>query len=212
MALFARFKLSRRIVSSMVGSVFAGMSGFLFTSTALAGPFGFNLKDSRKPAEAYRSCEKVDGTIFNFACTTAPKPHPAMEVYLIRFIEDVGICRVRGATSDILDDGSGRSLRLLTDRIADQIKRKYGEWGYQFDEIDDSSIFSGLTYWMYSLERGERSYGYAWFSRDLSTEHRNSIDHISLEARALNSNTGFIMVNFTTPLENACEKSLSDVF
>ena len=69
----------------MTGILFAGMAGFLCASAAMAGPFGFDLEDSRKPSGVYSFCEETGrGKFFNYECTTAPKAHPDMESYRVR--------------------------------------------------------------------------------------------------------------------------------
>ena len=186
--------------------------GVVFAGAAAAGPFGFDLKSSVEPSQVYSFYSKIDSSWLNFECTIAPKPHPEMQYYYMRFVKDVGVCVVRGAGIDIPDDGSGSSLRFYTDLIADQLKHKYGQWGYKYNELNDDSIFyQPSSSWMSQLERGERSYLYVWSSSDLPVEHQNSIDHIILEATAENSKTGWFYIDFTTPLDDACQKAMSDV-
>ncbi|KKZ11351.1 MAG: hypothetical protein TQ37_07270 [Candidatus Synechococcus spongiarum 15L] len=200
-------------MTGVAGAALIGVCpGLLFAGAAAAGPFGFDLKSSVEPSQVYSFCSKIDSSWLNFECTIAPKPHPEMQYYYMRFVKDVGVCVVRGVGIDIPDDGSGSSLRFYTDLIADQLKHKYGQWGYKYDELNDDSIFyQPSSSWMSQLERGERSYLYVWSSSDLPVEHQNSIDHIILEATAENGKTGWFYIDFTTPLDDACQKAMSDV-
>ena len=204
----------RLTTAGLTGAIWAtliGSAGLLFAGAAIAGPFGFDLKSSVEPSRAYRLCSKGDGS-WNYECITAPKPHPEMDFYLVRFVKDVGVCGVRGVSMDIPDDGSGSNLRGHADYIANQLKHKYGQWSDKVDWLDNDSVFDELPYWMFSLSRGERYYGYRWSSTDLPIEHRSSIDEIVLWTVAENKSAGWFVVEFTTPLEDACEKAMSDVF
>ena len=195
--------------------VCGGISGLLLTSAAMAGPFGFDLEDPRKPSEAYRFCENTEGGV-NFACTTAPKPHPDMEGYVVRFVEGVGTCQIMGLSRDVYDGGSGIIFRHNVDNIANQLKHKYGQWGQKVDTLIENTIFDQPSEWMFSLTRGERAYSYIWFSSDLSIEHHNRINSIILTAlpsfeRSL-TNMGKYGIVFNTSLEDICEEAMSDVF
>lgn len=188
-----------------------GVPGLLFAGAATAGPFGFDLKSSVEPSRLYGFCSEGDGH-WNYQCTTAPKPHPEIDTYLVRFVKGVGVCGVRGWISDIYTDKSGSVLRTKTDSIANQIKLKYGQWTFQGDRMNNDSTFNPPSLWMLQLAQGERYYEYGWSLSDLSSAHRNNIDSILLQAKAFSSNEGSLLIDFYTVLEDACEKAQSDVF
>jgi len=183
--------------------------GLLFAgAAAAAGPFGFDLKSSVEPSRLYSFCEENDG-YYNFICITAPKPHPDIDIYFIRFVKDVGVCQIVGVIREVYTDDSGSNLRARTDHIADQVSLKYGPWSAKGDKIEG---YDEPSLWMYSLREGRRLYAYRWDSSDLSTAHRSSIDSIVVQARAFDRNEGFVQIYFDTPLEDACDKAQSDVF
>ena len=197
--------LTRAVWAALIGS-----ARLLCASAATAGPFGFDLESSVEPSKAYSFCSEVDGSS-NYKCTTAPSPHPEIDLYFVRFVRGVGVCGVRGAITDIYTDGGGSSLRVKTDGIANQIKLKYGQYSIKVDKSKSRSS-DQPSLWMYSLSEGLRDYYYYWDSSDLSAAHRSSIDGIAVNAGAFNSNEGYLLVDFRTPLEDACEKAMSDVF
>ncbi|WP_152535131.1 hypothetical protein [Candidatus Synechococcus spongiarum] len=173
--------------------------GVLFAGAAIAGPFGFDLKSSVEPSRLYSFCEEGDGGHWNYECTTAPKPHPDMDTYLLHFVKGVGVCGVRSAITDIYTDSSGSILRNKTDSIANQIKLKYGQWSIKIDELEGNSFDSPL-FWTYSLSEGLRDYDYYWGSSGLSAAHRSSIDRILVMTEAFSSSEGLILIDFYTPL------------
>ncbi len=198
----------------MTGTVFAGMAGLLCASAAMAGPFGFDLEDSRKPSKAYSFCEETDrGKFFNYGCTTAPKAHPDMEYYRVSFVEGVGVCGVKGMGKDIPDNPRGYYTRSNTDKIANQIKSKYGPWSEADDYLLYNSIGDESEYWMMSVKQENRHYYYMW---DLKNRSINGIDEIYVAAKATGMNTGYVIVEFLTPLEDICDQAInkigSDVF
>ena len=215
-AMTARNTPPKGLTAGVSGAIRAALmgAGLLFAGAATAGPFGFDLKSSVEPSRAYGFCKELDDSLsFNFECTTAPKPHPNMSVYYLTFLKGIGVCDVRGASSYIPDNESGSDLRFYTDLIADQLKRKYGQWGHKYDEMNNDSIFSQpSSSWMSQLEKGERDYIYIWRSWDLPPEYRSSIYGITLGAMAEDSKTGWFYVDFITPLDDACQKAMSDVF
>ncbi|MXW11496.1 MAG: hypothetical protein F4Z73_01175 [Synechococcus sp. SB0668_bin_13] len=171
-------------------------------------------KSSVEPSRLYSFCEEEDG-YFQYICTIAPKPHPDIDTYLIRFAKGVGVCNIRGVITDVYTDESGSGLRAKTDRIANQVSLKYGPWSRKIDEVEG---YDSPSQWMHLLRKGLRIYGYNWDSSDLSAGHRSSITtSISIFSAApdtllLGRNLGWVFIDFDTPLEDACDKAQSDVF
>lgn len=206
-----RKQTTGRRVDRALWAALIGGAGVLFAGAATAGPFGFDLESSVEPWRLYSFCEENDSYYWNYLCTTAPKPHPEMDIYLVRFVKNVGICGVRDVITDIYTDGSGSNLRVKTDGIANQIKIKYGQYSVKFDGLKGRS-FDSPSLWMYSLSEGLRDYYYYWNSSDLPAAHRSSINSIVVSAKAFSGSEGHLLVDFYTPLEDSCEKAMSDVF
>ena len=127
-------------LTGAIRAVLIAVPGLLFAGAATAGPFGFDLKSSVEPSRAYRFCSEGDGH-WNYKCTTAPKPHPEIDSYLVRFVKGVGVCGVRGAITNIYTDESGSHLRITTDSIANQIKLK----GLMYVSAQESKSLSSTS-------------------------------------------------------------------
>lgn len=206
MRFIAPFKLATRMIGGMIGTLFAGMPGLLFAGAAVAGPFGFDMADSRKPSEAYRFCGESSGGFFNFECTTAPKPHPDMEYYLMSFVEGVGVCGLKAIGRDIPDNNRGSNTRFETERLANQVKLKYGSWSEKSNFLVSNSIWDEPEDWMMSIMQEDRYYSYTW---DLSRAI-NGINSIYLAAMAINRNTGYVIAEFYTSLEDTCDQVIKE--
>jgi len=90
-----------RIVTRAIRAALMAAPGLLFAgAAAAAGPFGFDLKSSVEPSRLYSFCEENDNR-YNFICITAPKPHPDIDIYFIRFVKDVGVCEILGVIREV---------------------------------------------------------------------------------------------------------------
>ena len=170
-------------------------------SPALAGPFGFDTTSKQNPADVYSYCEDDGSGFFNVECTNAPKPHPDMKFYLVSFVEGLGVCGIKGISNDISDSNTGYTTQGDTDAIANQIKIKYGSWTNKEDFLLSSSIWDESRDWMMSLIKKDRLYAYVW---DLNRPV-NGIGSISVGAKALHTDTGYVVAEFLTPDYEKCE-------
>ncbi len=174
----------------------------LFSSGAYAGPFGFDLEKS--PSE-YSFCDAKDE--FNYSCTTAPKTHPDMESYVIKYVEGVGVCLVRGIGNDISDNPAGTSTKSQSERLTGQLSQKYGKNTEILDFLMDGSIWDESEDWMMGLMKNERYYFVSW---DLKVAPVDGVSGVYLAAKALSQSTGYIVVEFLTPVSDECDKVIDN--
>ena len=110
-------------------------------------PFGF--ETNTHPLE-YEYCErwefKRDTSRFWYRCSSAPRMHPDIDDISLKFVEDVGLCKI-GASSF----RSSKEIEDQVDLFKDQIVQKYGhptqktedesDYGYDWDP---EAGYSGL--------------------------------------------------------------------
>lgn len=169
------------------------------SSPAIAGPFGFDMGSQTNPASQYDYCEKMGDDILNIKCSSAPRPHPDMEYYLISYVEGKGVCGVVGSSKNVNDDELGYKTRELADAMAQQVMTKYGENTGKTDRN------YGRTYrmpdeWLAAVDAGDRVYEYTW-------DYPNPIDgvnSINLTVNAVHSSTGWVSAAFRTPYFEDC--------
>ena len=175
----------------------------LFASPVLAGPFGFDTASKKNLADVYSYCSKDnEKKIYNISCSDAPKSHPDIQVYQMRYIDSVGLCSIQGVGYNINDSDRGVSTRRKTDDIANQIKIKYGNWDKKYDSIYSSSIWDEPGDWMMSIIQNDRVYAYLW----QLNPPINGVKTIAVAAEALERDVGFVLVEFNTPLYDKCKE------
>ena len=106
-------------------------------------PFGF--ETDTHPLE-YEYCKKIRDPHpvalrrNGYMCSSAPRPHPDFETYILEFVEDVGLCSLIGITYEFSVD----DRRLMFKIIKDQITKKYGP-STSTSGSDDDPIYHWLS-------------------------------------------------------------------
>ena len=100
-----------------------------------SNPFGF--ETNTHPLE-YEYCKKADfGTVnsrYLYRCSSAPRPHPDLEDYVLFFVEDVGLCTIAAASLGEVSSGNPQNIRDLIEKFKEQIAKKYGPPTRKSDE------------------------------------------------------------------------------
>ena len=186
----------------------AFLLAFLAVSPSLAqnGPFGISMGD---PVSKHGCVEdEQDGW---YVCEEIPEPHSALEAYYVFGKEEYGIIVINASGRVYKNDKSGMKVKRAVDKIAEQMKRKYGEWDDYIDYIQPSSILTKSSEWSLSLYKRERIYGYVWEFEP--SEIRDNITGIVVETISSDTNDtqlGVIFV-FENNIEYNKEKALSEI-
>ena len=177
-------------------------------------PFGFDIFSLDDPEDTYDYCKFVesDDEFFHYKCTSAPKHHPDMKFFGIKFVENVGICNITGISYNIKDSLYGTKTKAETDKLADQIKLKYGK------RVNKEDYF-GVPYktglyiidydapdeWLHSIEREQRVYSYSW-----ELDKNPEVSKILVKAEAHNKEIGYVTIDFSTSLYDKCLKTIEE--
>ena len=185
---------------------------FLLCNDAFANtPFGFEVNSH--PSK-YKFCLPTE-TKDTYICTSAPKPHGAFENYFLWYVGEFGLCKTVAVGKTIDNDAYGDVVRRRTDKLAQQIEKKYGPPTDKFDFLHSGSIWDEPRDWMLSLSRNERSYVYAW-SSDMGYIPIANVKTIMLQAHGHNSRDGYVTVAFEfsnmSRCTNAKNEAESDAF
>ena len=144
----------------------------------------------------------------------APKPHPAFNDYFVEATDGLGVVWIKANSLVSNIDAFGHALTAPTDKIADQIKLKYGQ-PQKTDFLMPGSIWEGAQYWLSGLEAKERFYSYVWDRQGVSTLP-NDIDTISVGAAAYGGGEGAVAVEYASAKMHLAEKErdakLADLF
>lgn len=99
------------------------MTGGPGTWADSGNPFGF--ETNTHPLE-YEYCTKEPGWFrgHGYKCSSAPRPHPDLEVYALQFVEDIGLCFIQAGSRDL--GVSGLAHDQWVELFKDKIVQKYG--------------------------------------------------------------------------------------
>ena len=169
-----------------------------FSHSAIAGPFGLDV-ESFNPVAG--KCELKQPNLYS---CNVPKPHPDIESYIVKFVENVGICLIKGISEDIPDSRYGIDTKSKTDEIAAQLTPKYGKNTEFIDNLLPGSIWDQPEDWMMGLIKEERFYMYVW----KPNEPVDGIISIYLAAQNTNTDNGYFAVEFHTSKSAECEAAI----
>ncbi|QGP78391.1 hypothetical protein [Sphingobium sp. CAP-1] len=144
----------------------------------------------------------------------APKPHPAFNDYFVEATDGLGVVWIKANSSVLNIDAFGHALTAPTDKIADQIKLKYGK-PQKNDFLMPGSIWDGAQYWLSGLEAKERFYSYIWDRKNVAGLP-DDIDTIYVGAAAYGGGEGAVAVEYASTKMHLAEKErdakLADLF
>ena len=164
------------------------------TATGRAtGPFGFERGMTRAQIIALVGKDAVDAkgsTVDALRVTTAPKPHPAFEAYLLIISPTEGLLKILASGNTIDTGDTGSELRSAFDGIVQGVTQKYGASTHAFDLCNEGIGCSGDNVWMLGLLEKNRTLSNYW---DFRQNPVNQITYISVEAKALSLNKGWVI-------------------
>lgn len=164
------------------------------------GPFGF---DVGSDISEYANCSKLDQPGI-YQCSSAKKPHPDIEFYVVKHFDEVGICWIKGIGNDINDNGYGTNTKAQVDKIKSQIEGVYGDSTKSFNFLSAGSIWDEGNDWMMGVVREERYYNFFWTEDDGYIKIKK-IDSIYLTANALSSSKGYFSIEFAGENKDRCD-------
>ena len=185
----------RKKVASILGLMTLSIS-----FPAFCGPFGLDFKNF---SLAESGCADQKGSFYT--CKSVPKPHPDIELYVIQYVEGVGLCMIKGISRDISDSIYGDNIRRKTDEIYDQLTTKYGK-GEKLDFLRPGSIWDEPEDWMMGIIKDERTYAVLW---QLSSPVEE-VSEIVLAAQATSRDSGYFIVEFYNSNSAQCDSVQSE--
>lgn len=181
--------MKTKFVSLLLSCLFVGQAW-------AAGPFGFEwgmTKDQVIKLVGQRALKPDDGDPDDLlTLTTAPKPHPNFEVYLLTISPQRGLVKLSAIGTTIATTRDGDTLKDRFNEISNTLRQTYGTPLSQYDFADSGSIWNQPEYWMMGLLKHERRLTTFW---KLSEDPKH-IDMICLEAKALTTTTGYLILGY----------------
>jgi hypothetical protein len=158
-----------------------------------AGPFGFEYGMTKEQVIAAVGQSAVKkATSDSLEVTTAPKPHPAFESYVLVISPTRGLVKLVAIGNTIRTNGFGSEVQEAFTETQVLVVKNYGSPEKAYDFVRSGSIWHEREDWMMGLAKKERVLASFW-------DFVNSPTHITsmkLEAKALSSDAGFLALAY----------------
>lgn len=169
------------------------------------GPFGFTAALSRTQIESMvgELLQSAPSGTYLYATKRVPKPHPSFESFVLLIAPNSGLCQVRAVGIDVQTSSHGLDLHQAFDVMQTALTNIYGP-AKVVDQLLPGSIWNDPQDWMMALKKKERILQGHWQAQG-STTLRNAVKDIYLEARASDTDTGFLLLQYEFSNNSLCE-------
>jgi hypothetical protein len=138
------------------------------------------------------------------ALTTAPTPHPDFDAYIVYISPAHGVLKVVATSTTISVNDEGDQLTTEFNRVLASLISKYGPPSRKFDYVNGDDTNKESQFWMMTLLQGERTLEASWnYTQDEPVGGGSTLTGISLQAKALGLNKGYVVVAYEFPGWNA---------
>ncbi len=159
-----------------------------------SGPFGFEYGMTREEIIKLIGKQAVKETTGDtMDVTTAPKPHPVFESYVLTFSADKGLLAVSALGKDVPTNVFGEEVHSQFLELRAALSKIYGDPSLTADEVQAGSIWNDPQDWMMGLLKKERSVVSIW---NLKSAPVNHIAMIMVKAAALSQEKGYNSVKY----------------
>lgn len=159
-----------------------------------AGPFGFEKGMTVEQITRLlgpNAPKPVPGTPGAWTATTAPKPHPAFEEYLLIISPKEGLLKVMAVGKTIQTGDSGAELQSAYADVVAGVTGKYGQPKDKLEGCNGGTGCDSSQMWMLSLLEKNRYMMTTW-----SPSAMNNVHTIGVDAVALKLNEGYVNCTF----------------
>lgn len=133
----------------------------------------------------------------------APKSNPAFETYAVVISPTVGLCQIRAIGKTITTNRFGHQLKSNFDELKSSLTSIYGT-PKTLDLLMPGSIWKDPDDWMMGLYKKDRNLVSQW-AGTASAPLKNSLESVIMEARALGTDSGFVMLQYSFTNQPQCE-------
>ena len=163
-------------------------------SAAQEGPFGFERGMTKAQVERRVGPATPTSASDAWTFTTAPKPNPHFDFYVLFFSPTQGLLKVVGSGKDIETEDTGSALQSEFDVIVAGVKQTFGAPEHLFNFCNEDTMdCSDDTAWMLGLKEKNRTLSAYWNKRSAPVR---SVTMIDLEAKALGPHKGWCVLGY----------------
>jgi hypothetical protein len=165
-----------------------------FISKAFCGPFGLEFGMSYKQISNISKTKpiNVDG---DYYLITPPKTNEQFMVYAVCIHPSYGVYLIKAISKDINSNAQGTALRSHFNDLVSSVEKFYGRYKKEDFAVQGSYWGSLPDYYMFALSLDERVLMASW-RKENGSELPPEIWGIYVEAKALDSSSGFLMIEY----------------
>jgi len=161
-------------------------------TSAVAGPLGLEMGQSLDTLNKQMTLKKERDYVYS--TKTTPRPHPDFEAYQLILTPEHGLCKVGAISKTFTTSVYGEGIRNKFNELESALSEKYGA-SDRNDFLKSGSIWDDARDWMMALRKDERVLVSFWHSSD-TQKLPDNVASIQLEAKALNTNSGWISLQY----------------
>lgn len=140
---------------------------------------------------------------------SVPTPHHAFETYIVQVGPKNGLSWIKAVGRNISTSSFGSELQVAFEDMRQKLERQYGAHK-KSDFLQRGSIWNEGRDWMMSVVKNERVLSAKWEGGPRS-RLPNSLKSIYLGISALNSNSGYLVIEYSFLNEDAVEQELAAI-
>jgi hypothetical protein len=170
------------------------------------GPFGFKKGLTQEEIELMTgiSLDPIASRKNTYISSTVPKPHRAFNNYLLTIGQTTGLCSVRAVGKDIETSGYGIQIKIEFNSLESVLAEIYGI-GEKTDQLLPDSIWKDAGDWMMGMVKKDRYLLTQWEGKVESQTLENQLESIILAARASNSGSGYLLLEYIFNNSEQCD-------
>lgn len=172
------------------------------------GPFGLEMGLTQKNIEDMTG-EKLSphpDSVNLFTSDKLPKQNADFEAYGLLISPKAGLCEIRAIGKSIPTDSYGIALKSKFEQLSSALTSIYGKAETK-DFLLDGSLWKEPQHWMMGLTKKERFLSATWKGTK-EKSMKNNINLIAIEARANNSEEGYVYLQYSFTNNDVCLKEI----
>lgn len=164
----------------------------------------FGLMMGMKLEQIDKNAKKIANGVYK---VKVPKPHSAFSQYIVRVCPSEGLYYIKAMSDNIETNGHGDSLQIKYEEIENKLKNAYGD-NKKTDFLVKGSLWHEPKYWMMSLLKQDRYFFSIW-NKENNSQLKENLISIGLSPAALNTQAGYIALEYTYENEKKCKEELA---
>lgn len=170
-------------------------------TSAFSGPFGMEKGMTLEAVQRLGKFDPIDSK-YVYRAKNLKSGHPDFELYSVIITPLSGLCKISLVSKDVETNSYGSELSSKYSELKGTLSGKYGPVKMEYDFLMSGSIWKNSNEWMMSLRQKERTLAAFWDKKTSSLN--DSLSGISLEAKALSQNKGYIILSYEFDNIDAC--------